>query len=262
MNIYILCDMEGISGIRMPEQVNMNTAGPDYQHGRELMMADINAAVAGCFDGGATAVVACDTHGMGGQLRLEQMDMRAQYEMPTLRRPMPSLDKSYAGVILLGHHAQAGTLNGFLDHTMSSDSWFELRINDQPMGEIGMEAAYAGHYGVPVIMVSGDAATELEARALLGPVPCAVVKWGLGRNRARCLPPEVARQLIRTTAAAAVRAAGAGAFTPFTPVLPATLQLTYYRSDQADAAVRPGVERIDARTVRRTVTSFAEWHGF
>jgi hypothetical protein len=160
MKIYILADMEGISGIRRPEQVQSES--PEYGPGCKLMMDEMNVAIAAAFEGGATEVVACDTHGGGGQVRVEAMDPRATYEMPNAGLLMPALDASFAGVVLLGHHARAGTLNGFLDHTMNSAAWFEYRINGQVVGEIGIEAAYAGHFDVPVIAVTGDEAAGAE----------------------------------------------------------------------------------------------------
>lgn len=258
MKIYILCDMEGISGIRLAREVDRLEGGADYQRGRELMMRDINAAIGGCRDGGATEVVVCDTHSGGGQLLIERMDERAIYELPTPSCMMPSLDESFAGVILLGHHARAGTLDGFLDHTMNSRRWFEYRINEKVVGEIGIEAAYAGHFGVPVIMVSGDAATAVEARGLLGAdLPCAVVKWGIGRQRARCLPLGQAHELIRSAAASAMRSAGQRE--AFSPSVPATCRLTVYRSDMADdLACGEGVTRVNARTVEKTVDSLRD----
>jgi D-amino peptidase len=257
MKTYILCDMEGISGIRTMPQVQSNS--PTYGEGRRLMMADLNAAVAGAFDGGAEEVVVCDTHAGGGQLELAGMDARAVYELPGGGRMMPSLSDEFAGVVLLGHHARAGTLNGFLDHTMNSKEIFEVRIGETAVGEIGLEAAFAGHYGVPVLMVSGDAAAGAEARELLGEVETAVVKWGIGRNRAKCLPPERAHERIREAAGAAVRRAGEEAFRPFRPGTPAEVTVTLYRSDMADAyAARPGVERLDARTVRRTAETLLD----
>lgn len=255
MKIYILADMEGISGIRMVEQVDMDR--PEYIPACELMMQDINVAVAAAIEAGATHVVACDTHGGGGQVLVQKMDARAVYETPNAGLLMPSLDESFAGVILLGHHARAGTLGGFLDHTMSSQAWFECRINDIIVGEIGIEAAYAGHFNVPVIAVSGDEKTEIEAKELLKDVECAVVKWGIGRNRAKCLALPEAHRRIHDAVFKAV--GSAQKFKPWKPSLPATVQLTLYRSDMADNhASRPGVERVDARTVRRKITSLKE----
>jgi D-amino peptidase len=256
VKIYILCDMEGISGIRYPEQVESANAAA-YEEGRKLMMADVNAAVEGCFRGGAKEVLVCDTHGGGGQLRLEEMDPRSTYERPAKARYMPSLDETFAGVILLGHHAMAGTMNAFLDHTMNSARWFEYRLNDQPLGEIGIEAAFAGHFSVPVVLVSGDEAACREAHATLGDIETAVVKWALWRNRARCLAPSVARQVITESAARAV--ARAAQCKPFKPSVPATIRLTLYRTDYCeDYLSRSHVERVDARTIRVRIESLAD----
>ena len=249
MKVYILADMEGISGIRKIEEVKTDSPS-EYEYGRKLMMQDINAAVEGCFSGGAAEVVVADTHGGGGQVRIGEMDPRGIYETPNCGIIMPSLNDTFDGVILLGHHAKAGTLDGFLDHTMSSLSWFEYRINDTVVGEIGIEAAWAGHYDVPVIMVSGDQAASDEASELLGKVETAVVKWGVGRNRAKCLPLEKAHALVTACAERAV--SDAGSYKAYKPDVPGWAQLTFNRSDMADAfRDRPDVERVDARTIRR-----------
>lgn len=256
MKIYILADMEGISGIRTMEQVKPEFAA-DYEEGRRLMMQEINVCIDGAFAGGATEVVVADTHGGGGQIRIAEMDGRAVYEIPGAGRMMPSLDASFAGVILLGHHARAGTIGGFLDHTFNSSAWFEFRINGEVAGEIAAEAAWASQYDVPVIMVSGDEATCQEARETLGAVECAVVKWGIWRNRARCLPLPQAHQIIQETAQRAVRRAHE--FAVYKPALPATVQITFYRTDMCeDFAYRMGIERVDARTIRTTIHTFGD----
>ena len=252
MKIYILCDMEGTSGIWGGEQTQRTS--PEFAQGRELLVADVNAAIAGAFEGGATEVVACDTHTGGGNFLIEKMDARARYETPCGFSPLPSLDTSFAGLILTGHHAMAGTLYGFLDHTYSSASWFEFRINDQPVGEIGMETAYAGHFNVPLIMVTGDEATGRETERQFPGTVTVAVKRGLSRNRASCLAPQKAQSLIREGAAQAV--AKAKELKPWKPSLPIKLQLTFNRSDYADSlANRPGIERVDARTLRWEIPS-------
>jgi len=255
MKIYILADMEGISGLRVMSQVQSDSS--EFAEGRNLMIDEVNVAIDAAFAAGATEVIAADTHGAGVQFRMAEMDPRAICERPNAGRMMPSLDETFAGVILLGHHAHAGTLNGFLDHTMSSMSWFEYRLNGQVLGEIGIEAAYAGHYGVPVIVVSGDEAAANEAKELLGDVECAVVKWGVGRNVAKCLPRPQAYGNIRDAIARAL--ASPSRFKPFMPDLPATIELTFYRSDMADDLARnAGNERVDARTIRRKINSLLD----
>jgi D-amino peptidase len=255
VKIYLLCDMEGASGIWRVEQTDK--AFPDYEHGRELLMGDVNAAVEGCFDGGATGLVVCDTHGGGPNFLIQRMDPRPCYETPCAASPLPSLDGSFGGLILMCHHAMAGTQDAFLDHTQSSEHWFDYRINGESYGEIGQESAYAGHYRVPLIMVTGDEAACAETRRQFPGAVAVPVKRGLGRNRAFCLHPERAHELIRTGAAEAVRSAGS--MQPFRPALPATLELTFYRTDMADAAAaRPGNERSGPRTVRRRIQTATE----
>jgi D-amino peptidase len=255
MKIYIFADMEGISGIRVIEQVQSKS--PEYAEGRQLMIDDINAAVEAAFDAGADEVVVCDTHGGGGQVILSKMDPRAMYETPNCGKMMPSLDETFDGVILLGHHAMAGTENGFLDHTMSSVSWFEYRLNGRVFGEIAIGAAYAGHYNVPVIAVTGDDAACSEAVEFLENVECAVVKWGIGRNRAKCLSLPRARICIRTAVQSAIE--NIDRFSPFKPELPATIHLTYYRSDMADDMMsNTGIRRVDARTIEININSLLD----
>lgn len=255
MRIYILADMEGISGIRMIEQTQRESR--EYPAACKFVMDDINVAIAAAFDAGATEVVACDTHGGGGQVNVDMMDPRATYETPNAGLMMPSLAEDFSAVVLLGHHAMAGTTNAFLDHTMSSTSWFEFKINDHAVGEIGIEAAYAAHFGVPVIAVSGDEATALEAKSLIANVECAVVKKGIGRNRANCLSMHAAHERIREAISRAVR--NISRFSPWKPILPATIELTVYRSDMADAyAGRPGVDRVGPRTLRAQITALKD----
>lgn len=255
MRFYILADMEGVSGIDTLEHTRREA--PEFVEGCALVMAEIQTVVDEAFRSGATRVVVCDTHRSGGQLQTEKMDSRAVYETPDAERWMPSLNETFDGLILLGQHARAGTLNGFLDHTVSSDSWFEYRLNDQVCGEIGMAAAYAGHYDVPVVMVSGDEAAVAEGKSLLGDVPGVAVKRAFGRNRAECVPTAEAHAILKETTRDAV--GSAGTLTAFKPTLPARVRLTLYRSDMADRlANRPGTKRIDALTVERIITSLLD----
>ena len=249
--IYILSDMEGISGVRLSDQVRPGPT-PEYAEGCRLMRAEINVAIGAAFEGGADEVLVCDTHVAGGQVLIAEMDSRASYELPVPGDMMPGLDESFAGLILLGHHARAGTLKAFLDHTMSSESWFECRLNGRAIGEIGIEATFAGQLGVPVIAVTGDLATRNEAREQLGDIPCAVVKDAVCRNRAHCLSLPEAHARVRSTLVEAVR--DPSRYTPFRPAIPLNFSLTYYRTDMADeTASRLGYRRVDARTVECTI---------
>lgn len=258
MKIYIVTDMEGISGIWRPEQVQKGH--PEYEKARKLLCDDVNSAIAGAFDGGAKDVVVLDGHGGGDNFILEMLDERAIYE--TVKNPlevMPSLDETFNGLIQVGCHAMAGTLNGFLDHTQSSTSWFNLYINGRKTGEIGQAGAYAGAFGVPVIMVTGDKAACEEACSFFGNIELVAVKEGLGRNRAKCISPKLANKMIHGAAVRAVQRIKTGVFKPFILESPIEVRLEFCRSDYADEyATRPGVERLDARTLRKIIKNAKE----
>lgn len=256
MKIYIMTDMEGVSGICNELQVTTGT--PQYEAARSLLCGDVNAAIAGAFDGGATEVLVSDGHSSGFNLILEQMDSRALYERPNGGRDfMPGLDASFAGVFSVGYHAMAGTLNGFLDHTQSPESWLNYYLNGRRSGELAQVAAWSGMFDVPTLLVTGDQAACDEAREFFGNIETVAVKQGIGRQFARCIQPEKARQMIRESAEKAMGRIGEAE--PFKVATPVTIRLEFYRSDMADGvANRPGTTRIDARTVERTVDSVRE----
>ena len=258
MKIYVLTDMEGISGISRVEMVKPNEGGEHYQYGRKCLTEDINAAVAGAFDGGATEVVVNDGHGGGRHLILEEADPRALYERPVSGyHLMPSLDESFDGIFAVGFHAMAGTMNGFLDHTQSSMSWYNYKLNGERHGEIGQAAAFAGHFGVPLLLVSGDEAACEEAERLYENPVTVAVKKGVGREHAICIHPQKAREMIREGAKEAMTLVGKKA--PWVLEPPITVRLEVYRSDMVDRmADSDRVTRIDARTVEMTVNSARE----
>jgi len=252
MRIYMMTDLEGISGVVGIEY--MDRATPYYASARELLTADVNAAVAGCFDGGAGEVWVRDGHGgTGNNLITDRLDPRAVLDKDTARWTA-SLDEGFDATMMIGQHAMAGTLDGFLDHTMSSASWFRYTINGRPLGEIGMWATIAAHFGVPLVYLSGDEAACAEARKLLGGIVTTAVKRGVGRNRAEGLHPRLAGEAIRRDVARCLKR---GRFPrPLVWKKPLKCRLTFYRSDMADgAAGRSGTKRIDARTVEKVTDS-------
>lgn len=262
MKIYIIADMEGISGIRRPQQVD--PGDPDYiSTGRKFLTGDVNAAVAGAFEGGATEVLVCDWHGGGYHILLDELDPRAQVERTVHNRNMlAGLDESFAGLFCVGFHAMAGTIRAFQDHTMVGAQWYNYYVNGRKTGECGMAAIWAGHWGASVLMVTGDTAACAEAREFLGPDAVTVpVKEGLTRSIARVIQPARAQEMIREGARKAMSLVGK--IPPYKIDLPATIRLELTRSDYADAHDgKPGITRLDARTVEMVVDSALDIYGF
>ncbi|MDI6828308.1 MAG: M55 family metallopeptidase [Armatimonadota bacterium] len=248
IKIYIHTDLEGVSGVDAYEMMDQTTEG--YQKARRLLMEDINAAVAGAFEGGADEVTVLDSHNGAHNFIPEMLDKRAVQDPRENKKWWGALDETYSGTFFIGAHAMAGTLNGFLDHTQSSTHWHDYSINGRKMGELAQWAIVAGNFGVPMLMVSGDEAACKEAREFFNPIETAVVKRGIGRNKAELVPLDEARARIREAAKRAISLIGKAK--PFIPEKPMTIVLEYNRSDYCDSAVNrlSYVERLDARTIR------------
>ncbi|MBR5680570.1 MAG: M55 family metallopeptidase [Clostridia bacterium] len=241
MTIFIETDLEGISGV---STLDMVAEGSRYA--RERLMADTNAAVAGAFDGGADRVFVLDGHGGGNNFIDGMLDPRAEID---------GIDavKESGACFCIGAHAMAGTQNAFLDHTQSSVSWHRYTINGREYGETGQLAVFAGAFGVPFVMASGDFAACAEVRTLFGNLETAAVKFASRRNLSFCLPEAEAERLIRESAARAVKLAGS--VRPFRVLMPVEIAVEFNRTDYADAAMdrRPDAERTGPRTVRRII---------
>ncbi|MBV9707570.1 MAG: M55 family metallopeptidase [Chloroflexi bacterium] len=209
MRVVIFCDMEGISCIETWEQVHSGTAF--YQEARKLYTDEMNAAVRGARAAGVREVIVVDCHGAGGGYTFksflpERLELGAEYVFghPWARYIIP-FEQGCDAILFVGAHAMAGTPNGVLCHTVSSESWHNAWINDTLVGESGILAAIAGCWDVPATFVSGDEATCQEVRTLLGAeVVTAPVKIGLGRFSARNMAPKDACSLIEMRVAQAL----------------------------------------------------------
>lgn len=258
MTVYIITDLEGASGVDRMEQVS-EEGSEGHRYAKQRLTADLNAAIAGCFDGGADKVWVFDGHGSGG-LVYEEIDKRALMPEDRFKWDEIIINGGIDLFMEVGAHAMAGTQNGFLDHTQNSRQWYNYYVNGRKMGETGQLALFAGAYDIPFCMLAGDEAACVEAKALLGDIETAVVKYGVGRNRAKLEPLEVAERRIYDAAKKAMERALADEFKPYRPIMPLDIKLELYRSDFCDEkAAQPGVERLDARTLRKVVTNIVRY---
>jgi D-amino peptidase len=267
MRVMLWCDMEGVAGISVWDQVNGGAAL--YEEGRRLYTAEVNAAVRGCKRAGATEIVVVDGHGAGGpwgfkSLIPEQLESGAEYVLgyPWARYIEP-LQAGCAAALFVGAHAMAGTPDGILCHTVSSQSWYTARINETLVGESGIIAAICGDFDCPCVFVSGDTATCREVRALLGEkVVEAAVKVGLGRYSARHLPAADACSLIEGR----VYSALARREWPAPLKFPGTVRFAVELAtpDRANDFIgKPGVEMVNSRLVVSSAETFWQaWDQF
>lgn len=248
MKVFITVDLEGVSGVYAEEQTDL--AGSGYEKARELMRGDLDAALRGCLEAGADEIVVNDSHDMGSNLIFDELPPAVTLVngSPSSLSMVTGLDATCDAMLCVGYHARAGTAAAVLEHTYSYKV-FAARVDGEDVGEIALNAAVAGHFGVPLVFVSGDDKAVAEAAALVPGVHTAVVKTGDYRTSARLAAPDLARERIRSAAAAALRA-------PRPAPLDwrgKRLELTFTRASFADmAAGSPGAERLDGRTVAIT----------
>ena len=202
--IMVRCDIEGVTGVVSYQQAEPGK--PEYAFGHRMFMSDLLALLEGLREGGADEVVVYDEHYYGRNIDLDALPAFATAicGKPPYRPDWAGgLDASFTGVVLLGFHAKSGTEGGLLPHSYELDIR-ELRLNGTSVGEIGMEAAIAGDFDLPVLMVVGDSAGVAEADSLLPGTAGVVVKEALGGTGALCYPVAVTSERIREAAARAV----------------------------------------------------------
>ena len=256
MRVMIEVDMEGISGIVLPQQVQRDERL--YEEARRFMTWDANACVEGCFRGGATEVTVWDAHGRGFNLLWAEADARAQYVQGSSDLGRLHDIGKYDALILLGFHAQAGERAAVLDHTMSSAAWQNFWINGKKAGELAIDAGIAGDEGVPVIMVSGDDKVCAEARRWIKGVRTAQVKVGYSSFGGRLLSREAAHQLITDTAEDACR--GHRKAKPLVHAKPVRMRLELVERQRPPetASRKPYLRIIDGRTYEVTGSTTRE----
>lgn len=249
IKIYISADMEGLAGAVTGEQ--LGPEGFEYQRFREFMTAEVNAAIDAARAAGATEFLVSDSHGNGQSLLIEELpdDVMVVRSWPRPLGMMDGIDETFDGVILLGYHSSTSNSRGVRAHTMSSANVTELRLNGIAMSEGGLNAAIAGAYGVPVILVTGDDVAVAETQVIIGNVEGAVVKWARGFHSARTLTPQAAQEVIRTRTASAI--SRIEEFEPYVLEAPIEVELSlkHYRPVEL-LSYLPNVERINSHTVR------------
>lgn len=254
MKLLIAVDMEGITGVTRWEHVSPGSA--EYTRFRALMTEDVNAAISGAHSAGADQIIVSDGHADGLNILIEKLNLRATLNSGSTS-PLAMVQGADSGLdaaLFIGYHARAGTQNAILDHTWSGKLIGGLWLNDKPCGETGLNSAVLGHFGVPVLMVSGDQALAAEASGWIPGIESAVIKRATSRFSAECLPPEASQALIRKTAERAVkRFFQKNAPAPVLLDKPVTLTVEFLSSAFADGAeVMNGVKRLDGRRVQTT----------
>ena len=259
MKIYVMTDLEGVGGVCRFFQTREE--GPRYDEARELLTREVAACVDGLLDAGAGGpssvrdIIVRDGHGRPYNFVPELMHPKARHIVGhSPRRDEPEIWTDCDAMILLGFHAMAGTEDGVLYHTQSSKAEKTYWYNGRESGEIAQMALIAGHFDVPIVMVTGDDAACREGRDFLGDEIVTVsTKTGLAREGAILLAPSVARERIREGAREAV--SRIPQCKPFKTDLPIHGKMWFPEKEWADKVTPRQSTRVDDHTFEATFDS-------
>ena len=257
MKIYISVDMEGVAGVVTADQ--LTPQGFEYERFRDFTTKEVNAAIEGAIAAGAGEIVVSDSHGNGENLLIEKLPKNVTLvrSWPRPLMMMQGIDETFSGAIFIGYHASTGNPQGVRAHTMSSANLADVRLNGVSVPEAGVNAAIAGEFNVPVIMVSGDDAAVKETTGLLGDIEGAVVKWNYGFHSARTMTPEASCDLIREKAKTAV--GRIKQFKPYKVSAPIQLDVRFKNYRPAELlSYLSIVERTDSHSIRFTGKTMTE----
>jgi len=264
VKIFMHWDMEGASGIFTREHLwywEEGVRATIAAEGRQLLTADVNAAAAAALDAVVDEIIICDTHHGGGNIDLDQVlaDPRVTVLPKSVgtqnrqRRWMPLMDQTVDGMMIMGHHAKAGTKDAFLPHTQMLE-WADFKINGQSVGEMGIEACFAGHWDVPPILVQGTEMACREAEALFPGVVTAAVKQFVNHDLCAGLDAFSARQLTSEKVVESIHYLRNGSPKPYKPQLPMTVTIRMRNPEYAkNLAEKTGGIRTDEFTVEKKV---------
>ncbi|MBQ8310652.1 MAG: M55 family metallopeptidase [Clostridia bacterium] len=255
LNVFLLTDMEGIAGIN--DIGEMDRTAACFSLSCEKLCASINLAVNACFDAGADRVYYLDGHGGGGNVNAKKIDRRAT--KCSLEEWQELLKNGEIDCqIELGAHARAGTIGGFLDHTISSTSIYSIKINDMEMSEFSLHAILCAKYNVPIIAVIGDEVACKQAQEYIPEIYCGAVKVASCRNVATT-DPDADRILVDTVKTALANRASVPCIQLQEPLC---VEQSFYRTDMCESALAncsADVLRVNARTLQKEVQCISSY---
>ena len=228
MRYLIMSDIEGVTGITTFDEAERS------QLGRDMLMNDLLSVIEGVRSTGEHEIILYDMHTDGRNIDLRALpaDIPVVVGKPINAQCYRGVGGHFDGLMMVGLHARQHEGNALLEHTYLRD-YNAIYVNDQLVGEIGMEALLAGEQGTPLLLVTGDDRGLAEARALVPGVETACVKKSLGLAQALCEPPARTRTLLREAAARAVGLTGKIA--PLTVAHPVRLKIDFAPGDAVRA---------------------------
>ena len=249
LKVHISVDMEGVAGAVTGEQ--LGPTGFEYGRFREFMTREAVAAVAAARQAGATEIIVADSHGNGQNLLIDQFppDVRVIRSWPRRLGMVAGIDDTVGAAIFIGYHSGTNNAAGVRAHTFSSATLTRVALNGVNVTEGSWNAAIAGHFGVPVVMMSGDDAAIAEVRRAVGAIEAAETKRSLGFHAAATLTPQASVDLIGQRVRSALQRLNE--FKPLRVETPVTVDVSFKNYLPVEVlGYLPIFERTDSHSIR------------
>jgi len=247
LKVFISVDMEGITGVIHWDEVDISNK--EYEYFREIMTNEANAAIEGALNAGATEIVVRDAHDSARNLLPGKLHPEASLIRNWAGSPfsmMEGIDDTFDAACFVGYHAQAGTPNATLKHTMSGRI-YNLKVNGEAVPEAGWNALIAARYQTPVVFVSGDHAICEYTKEAFPNAGRVAVKRGIGQA-CKTIAPEKSVDLIRNGVKQALE--NRDQCELFSMGEPYFVEIEFSKEEYAaKAAWYPGAERVENRIV-------------
>lgn len=265
MKIYIMTDLEGVSGVNAGTDIVGNKI-KNNDVACKLLVEEINAAVEGLISGGAKEIIVVDGHGGSNSISIDALHPRADL-MTISSGIVPvtfGIDSSFDAVVNIGMHSMIGVHDGFLNHSYNSHAVVNMWLNGKSIGEVGIGALVAAYFSVPTIMISGDSAACREAGEFFGYIETVETKKGISRYSAINNNPHKVRSELTLKAAKALK--NIAKFKLPECKSPFELKIQFMCPNMVDSYEKLGATRIDHSTVLFRSSDFidlwSQWLGW
>lgn len=254
MRVVCSVDIEGASGIVSPKETV--EGAPDFDLAREYLTRDVNAAVEGALEAGATRIVLHDSHGLHQRnLLFHKVHPAAEVVRGTPILFFEGLRAEFDACFMIAMHSSYDEPRGVLNHLFSSAHFRGVRLNGRPASEGEITAAIAGHLGIPTVLITGDDVACAEMSRFIPEIETAVVKCAISRYAATCLPFAVTEPLIRTAARRALEKVRQGGIHPYRYTRPQEMEVEFRTPYMAEVIADLTGGRLGSpTTVRYTAT--------
>jgi len=258
--VAISVDMEGISGV--VSRAEDSPGSGEYAQAQKWLVSDVNAAVQGAVDAGATYIEVHDTHG-GNKRNVPFGELHSAAHLVRGGNlffwEYDTLDSAFGAAFMIGMHT--GPLEpGVRSHYFSTEKIRGIRVNGQPVTEGHMTVALASHFGIPTVLVSGDdRICQRMQEWSNGQIEAVVTKRALERNSAITVPLERTRQEIRAAASKALKKAPGARLLGFEK--PMTVEVDFHwPEDSKSVSLIPTVSRLGHTGVRFVAADALQAH--